>query len=410
MDVTRVSDDWRVTVGLVSGGHFLSHFYALAFPPLFPFLADSFGLSNVELGLLVSVGAVATLLQVPVGGVVDRIGAKWVFVAGVAITAVGILLAGLAPSYGSLLVFSALTGIGRAAFHPADYAMMDAVTGPGTEGRSFSVHTFSGYAGFAAAPAVIGSLGLFYDWQVALIATGAAGLLYALLSAWLLDTHYLDTMAEAPRRERASIGDGLRTLLQPPILVMFAFFLLHTLAGVGLQTFTPVLVVEGFGLSEAVGNTALTAYFTAAAVGVLVGGVLADRVPPRRIIGLGAGGAAVIVGGLGVVPMTFGPPAMVGVIAAVGVLVGLVLPARDRLVNAFSPAGSTGKSFGLAFTGLAVGTTIGPALFGSVIDGLGPASAFLLIGGLYVSGALVVLVLTARFDPVPGGRPIPGDD
>ena len=116
MSNVRVRDDWRVTVGIVSGGHFLSHFYALAFPPLFPFLADAFGLSNVELGLLVSVGAVATLLQVPVGDLVDRVGAKWVFVAGVAVTALGILLAGLAPSYGALLVFSALTGVGRAAF------------------------------------------------------------------------------------------------------------------------------------------------------------------------------------------------------------------------------------------------------------------------------------------------------
>ena len=43
-------------VGLVSGGHFFSHFYTLVLPPLFPLLKVEFGVSYTSLGLLVSAG------------------------------------------------------------------------------------------------------------------------------------------------------------------------------------------------------------------------------------------------------------------------------------------------------------------------------------------------------------------
>ncbi|MBT4170070.1 MAG: MFS transporter, partial [Rhodospirillaceae bacterium] len=38
-------------MGLISAGHYLSHFYGLALPPLFPLLKAEFGVSYMELGL-----------------------------------------------------------------------------------------------------------------------------------------------------------------------------------------------------------------------------------------------------------------------------------------------------------------------------------------------------------------------
>ncbi len=76
--------DPRAVVGIVSGGHLLSHFYLLAFPPLFPDLRRAFGLDAVGLGLVVSVVAIGTFLQVPAGGLVARIGAAGIAYAAVA--------------------------------------------------------------------------------------------------------------------------------------------------------------------------------------------------------------------------------------------------------------------------------------------------------------------------------------
>ena len=53
-------------VGLVSAGHFLSHFYMLLIPPLFPLLKDEFNVGFTELGLAIAVFSVVTgLTQAP---------------------------------------------------------------------------------------------------------------------------------------------------------------------------------------------------------------------------------------------------------------------------------------------------------------------------------------------------------
>jgi len=246
MPALRVTD-WRYTVGLVSGGHFLSHFYILSLPPLFPLLQAEFGLSTTELGLLVSIVFAATTLQAFVGGVVDRIGAKRVFVGGLALTAAGIAVAGFATSYPMLVGLVLLSGIGQSTFHPADYALIDAAADPEYTGKSFSVHSFDGFSGFAAAPVVVGTVGLAYDWGAALLVVGAFGLLYAAVAGLTLDTVYLNYFESRAANEvedgsdGGSVVDVVADLLKPSILLLLLFFVVFTIAGTGVQTFIPIL-------------------------------------------------------------------------------------------------------------------------------------------------------------------------
>ena len=51
-------------VGLISVGHMLSHIYMLALPPLFPVLRAGLGVSYAELGLAMTMFAVATALLI----------------------------------------------------------------------------------------------------------------------------------------------------------------------------------------------------------------------------------------------------------------------------------------------------------------------------------------------------------
>ena len=404
-------------VGLVSGGHFFSHFYLLAFPPLFPILRVEFGLSNVELGLIMSAVQLGTFLQVFAGDVVDRVGGKRVFVAGVLVTASGIGLASLADSYLLLVLFAFVSSLGQAAFHPADYALLDAASDAGSEGKSFGLHNFAGSLGFAAGPAIVGGIALAAGWQAALLVAGGLGVGYAVLAHLAMDDVHLASLAEAEgvgggeggeRADGVGGDDGVgrtagrASLREPTLVALFVFFFVVSFGGFGFHSFTTVLVDVGFALPEATGNAALSAFFTLSAIGVLTGGVIADRVPPGRVILPALLASALLTWAVaaGLVPAA--PALVIAAFAAIGGVFGLLIPSRDRLVNAAVAKGSTGRSFGFVFTGISLAGVVSPAVLGAVIDATSIWTAFWIVGAAFVGAAGVAGVIAAGRVPWAG--------
>lgn len=385
----------RAVVGTVSFAHFLSHVYFLSFPPLFPLLYSEFDASYAELGLLVSsLYAAMFVFQIPFGWVVDRGYAKHTLVAGLVLTAGGLVGASTATSYPVLLGFAFLSGIGQATYHPADYALLDVVSAEGRSGRNFSFHTFAGYAGSGVAPLLVGTIGLRLGWRAPLAAVGAFGLVYALALALLVEPVYRNELdAREASGGDASLRDTLGTFLRPAILATFLLFVALVVGESGIQSFTTVFVSEGLGLTEATGNAALTAFFVLTSAGVLLGGVLADRYDAGAVaVGCLAVAAAVT----GVLVTGLAPASSVATLAlfaAIGFAYGVVLPSRDRLVADYSPDQSVGKSFGLMFTGAAVGGSIGPVLIGTAIDYTAVAVSMALVGAFFLAGAGVVVLI-----------------
>ena len=74
--VSERGSDAKV-IGLVSGGHFFSHFYSLLLPPLFPLLRGELGVSYASLGLILTAFSITSGIgQTPMGFLVDRLGAR----------------------------------------------------------------------------------------------------------------------------------------------------------------------------------------------------------------------------------------------------------------------------------------------------------------------------------------------
>lgn len=397
--------DWRFIVGVVTGGHFLSHFYKLAFPPLFPLLALEFGLSNVELGLLVTASGVGSFLQAPVGVLVDRYGGKRLFLVAICLTSLGVVLAGIAPTYHTILLFTLLSGLGQAAFHPADYSLLDTVTAEHRKGKSYGVHNFGSHAGSASAPVVIGGIGYVHGWRPALLATGMIGLVYVIFAAIMMDPVHRRTVDPSSHESLTNLVDlrrSLSALVQLRILTMVGFFAVFGMAIAGIKSFAPVLSIKLFELTAGTANATLSAFFVASAVSVLIGGALADRYSPLHLIIALAGIATTLTWGIVSDLVAVNPTQVVVFFVVLGLFTGLMYPARDRLVALLSGSGSTGTSFGLAFTGGTVGGTFSPVLLGAVIDAGSPRLAFVLIGGFFLSGAVLIATLgmrTARTSP-----------
>ena len=357
-------------VGLVSGGHFFSHFYTLVLPPLFPLLKVEFGVSYAALGLLVSAMSLASgMVMLPVGFLVDRYGPVMLLVGGLAIEATATLLMGLSSTYGMLLALVVLGGIGNSVFHPADYTILSAAVRYEWLGRAFSVHTFAGHSGWAVAPLLMAAFAAAFGWRNGLIIVGAIGLVVAVVI--FLNRDLL-------RQAKASDGDdandgaprGLRLLMQWPILTCFLFFVLIAMALLGIEAFMVSAFVKDRGISLSAANLTLTALFTGSALGVLAGGIIADRTQRHSLVaatGLAVSATLIAVIGWAALPVA----GLTAIIAVAGFASGTAAPSRDLIVRSVTPKGSTGKVFGFVSVGLDVGGVIAPLMFGWIMDNAG---------------------------------------
>src|SRR3954469_931199 len=375
---TAASGDIKL-IGLVSAAHLLSHFYQLVLPPIFPLLTQVFGVGYAELGLVASLMYIASgLMQTPAGILVDRFGPSQVLIGGLGIFSGAMLLAGFVPGFWWLAPLAVLAGIGNAVFHPADYAIMTARVDPRRLGRAFGAHGVAGNLGWVAAPvSVLGLIGLF-GWRAALAILGGIGLAFTIYLISQRTVLSGETRKEPAARSAAADtagGAGLGVLLAPSVLLCFAYFTLLSVAQVGLQTFFPSAAVAAFGVSIGEANAMLTGFLVAAALGVLAGGMVADRFPRHELV-VGAGLA--IAAGLSLIFAVAALP--VAVLAAcaslAGFAMGATMPARDMLVRGAAPPGGTGKVFGFVYSGLDLGGAITPPLLGLLLDNGMPRIVF----------------------------------
>ena len=160
------------------------------------------------------------------------------------------------------------------------------------------------------------------------------------------------------------------------------------LSNSAIYSFSVVALIATHGVSFAAANIALTAYLAGSAVGVLVGGTLADK--DRRhgnVAAIGFGLAALIM--LPVAILILPVPVLVRGHGPVGFIFGMMQPSRDMLVRRAAPPGAAGRVFGIVTTGFNIGGIIGPLLFGWMMDHGSPRSV--------LGGAVVFMALTALF-------------
>ncbi len=376
--------DVRV-VGLVSGAHLLSHFFQLSLAPLFPILREEFAVSYVALGAVTTAFyAISGICQVFAGTLVDRFGAGRVLIAGVTLLAGAMTGAAFATSYWMLIPVAIVAGLGNSVFHPADLAILSTQVSSRIIGRAYSAHATCGTLGYALSPFVIGSVALLANWRVALVVSGAIGLIGAAVLWWYradLDVH----------RARAKDGDGMRTsywsvIANPVVASAFLYFALMAGAGIGVQNFATVAMVTLYAVPLAVATGAVTIYIVGSAAGTLVGGVIADRTTRHDVVAItGLSTAAMLM----VVTATagFGFTGTLTALALAGFFAGSTAPSRDMLVRSITPPAAAGRIFGFVYSGLDLGSCIAPLIFGVLIDRSMPA-------GIFIANAVMVAMAT----------------
>ncbi|MCS0806816.1 MFS transporter [Massilia agilis] len=373
MAEASLRDDARV-IGLVGIAHGVSHFFHLILAGLFPWIKAAFGLSYAELGLLMTVFFVVSGIgQALSGFIVDRVGARAVLFAGLALLGASALVLASAPNYALLLAGSMLAGCGNAVFHPADYTLLNQRVSKPRLAHAFSVHGVSGNLGWAAAPVFLAAVAALSNWRVALVA--AALIPFGVLALLLLNRSVLRTVAAPARPAAREEGGSFDFLRLPQVWMCFGFFFLTAVALAGIQSFASTALVATYGISLAAATSAYTIYMLASAGGMVMGGFFAARSSNHdRTIAFAFTLAAVLALLLaaGVVP----GPLVVVLMGLIGLASGVAGPSRDLLIRSAAPKNATGRVFGVVYSGLDSGLALGPLLFGALMDASHPAWVF----------------------------------
>jgi MFS family permease len=371
----RRASDVRV-VGLISLAHGSSHFFHLILPPMFPWLKAEFGFNYAELGLLMTIFfVVSCIVQAASGFLVDRIGARPVLFAGVGLLALAALTYSQSNGYAMLVLGAVIAGCGNGVFHPVDYTLINHKISPPNLPYAYSIHGVTGYIGWAAAPAFMVAVASIADWRIAFLSAAVLEALI-LLTLWISRARLVDDVHARREESQASHaqsnpgGAPMSTfgfLKLPVVWLCWIFFFFSMAATTGLQSFAPTALFKIYEIAVSSGNYYLTLMSMGGAGGMLLGGYLATKLKvPERIITI-CFTVNIVMGLLlatGLVPIEL----IVIAFIVIGLGLGIAAPSRDLMIRSATPSGSSGRVYGIVYSGIDLGAALSPLAFGIFLD------------------------------------------
>ena len=334
---------------------------------VFPLLKTEMGLTDVQLGIVGASFMWVYAAAAPLAGIVgDRFARKHVIIGGLIFWSAITVVTALSTRYSQLVICRGLEGLGEAFYFPASMSMLSDYHGRDTRSRAMAIHQSSVYAGTIAGGTAAGVMGQALGWRSSFYLFGTLGTMLGLaLIVWLREPARSESPAgPAPSCvEGPSAVAGVATVLKTPMaLILIAVFVGANFVAAIVLTWMPSFLNRKFGMSLAAAGFSSTAYLQIASVlGVISGGVLADRLVRRRpggrmmtqAIGLLAGVPFIFITG-----WTLSVPILVLALAGFGYFKGMydaniwaslhdVVPARVRAtaVGVMNSAGWIGGGF-----------------------------------------------------------------
>lgn len=367
--------------------HLLNDLMQSLIPAAYPILKEAFALDFVQIGMITMTFQIAgSLLQPVIGMVTDRHPAPFSPVVGMMFTLSGLVSLAFAQSYAAILVSVALIGIGSSIFHPEATRMARYAAG-GRQGLAQGIFQVGGQAGGALGP-VFAALIIVPLGQPSLAWFAVAALSAMLLLVWI-GSRQREISAEFVAMRATAKKDGGAHVEHAPLTIAIGLVMLTLLMfsknayGESFRSFYTFYLMDRFGLSIPSAQMMLFIFLSAAAVGVLIGGIVGDRIGRYRIIWISV---------LGPLPLTLLLPyadlfwtgvltVMINLIMA-SAFASILIYAMDLLPNRIGLIG--GLFYGLNF-GLG---GIAAAILGGLADSYGVETVYRLCSFLPLAGLL----------------------
>ncbi|WP_323005388.1 MFS transporter [Pseudorhodobacter sp.] len=396
--VTRPKTHLAV-LGVLGLSHLLNDMMQSLIPAAYPILKDAYALDFVQIGIITMTFQIAgAMLQPVIGMVTDRHPAPYSPVVGMMFTLSGLVSLAYAHNYLMILVSVAMIGIGSSIFHPEATRMARYAAG-GRQGLAQGIFQVGGQAGGALGP--VFAAFIVVPWgQPSLAWFAVSALVAMLLLAWIgskqrqLSAEF-SAMRARSKKNAEAVKHAPATIALGLFVLTFLMFTKNTY-GESFRSFYTFYLMERFGLSIPSAQIMLFVFLLAAAVGVLLGGIIGDKIGRYRIIWISI---------LGPLPLTLILPyadlfwtgvltIMINLIMA-SAFASILIYAMDLLPNRIGLIG--GLFYGLNF-GLG---GIAAALLGVLADSYGVETVYRICSFMPLAGLLAWFL--PRIDEGRGG-------
>jgi MFS family permease len=367
-----------------------------------PLIRDECGLSNTQLGLLLSAFFWSYVPgQLPAGWLAERLDARRLLAAGLAVWALATALTGLAGGFLTLLVVRVMLGAGESVMYPASFKILACEALEGQRGRANGLLAAGLSFGSAFGTLLGGLLMAWLGWRTVFVLFGGASLLW--LWPWLRTAQPV----AAPPEMTGEDGPSTLVILQRRELwgsclghfcEAYAFYL--------VLSWLPLYLVKVRGFSVAEMAPLGAGVYALFGVGSVVTGWLSDRSLASGMSVNRVRKTAFLIGFAGVAACMSacafaGSLGSLLAMAGCGISLGIVMTALYATVQSLAGPAATGRWMGVQnFVGNLAGI-IAPVVTGVVVDRTGTFSiGFLIAAGFALVGMIAYGLIVARIEPI----------
>ena len=272
---------------ILSTSHFLNDLMQSLIPASYPLLKAKYSLDFIQIGIISLTFQVAgASLQPIVGMITDKNAAPYSPVVGMIFTFSGLVSLAFAQNYQIILISVILIGIGSSIFHPEATRMARYAAG-NRQGLAQGIFQVGGQAGGSLGP--ICAAIILVPWGLSSLSIFAIlALLAMILLVWIgskqreISLEFSKNQEKLRNKTKLIVFSPLKISICLTILIFLIFT--KNFYSESFRSFYTFYLIDHFGLSIQASQLMLFIFLFSAAIGVLIGGIIGDKIGRYWII------------------------------------------------------------------------------------------------------------------------------